>query len=618
MNAPTNDAGFEALLDYLQRSRGFDFTAYKSGGLMRRMQKRMQQVGVESFSAYLDYLEVHPEEFAQLFNSLLINVTAFFRDPPAWEMLAHDIVPQILKHKKAAEPIRVWSAGCASGEEAYSLAMALAEHLGTAALCERVKIYATDVDEDALNKARLAVYRPQDVAGVPPTHLEKYFEPVNNGYSFNKHLRRSVIFGRHDLIQDAPISRVDLLVCRNVLMYFHAEAQSRILARFHFALNDAGFLFLGKAEMLLTHSNLFTPVSLRRRIFAKVPKINLRDRLLILAQTGREESLENNLINHVRLREAAFETDPQAHCVVDHHGILLLANEAARKLFNLAVKDLGRPFQDLEVSYRPLELRSSIEQAYSQRSPVVIKEARWVDREGVTRFLDVQILPLFDLSGAPLGVKIIFSDVTRYRKLQDDLQQSHQELETAYEELQTSNEELQSTNEELETTNEELQSTNEELETMNEELQSSNEELRTINDELQLRTDELNQVNAFLESILTGLRAAVAVLDRNLTVQAWNHRAEDLWGLRTDEVQGKNFLNLDIGLPVDQLRQPIRACIAGESPHQEVSVPAMTRRGRKIDCQVTCSPLEGSSQDVRGVILLMEEKAPSADGEPSP
>jgi two-component system CheB/CheR fusion protein len=620
MSAPKNHDAFEALLDYLKRVRGFDFTAYKRAGLERRVQRRMQQVGINDYAAYVDYLEVHPEEFGHLFDSILINVTSFFRDDAAWDVLAKEIVPKIVEQKRPGEAVRIWSAGCASGEEAYTLAIVMAEQLGTANFPERVKIYATDVDEDALNRARAAIYPAEALSAVPPPLLEKYFERANsnNQYAFHKDLRRSVIFGRHDLIQDAPISRIDLLVCRNTLMYFNAETQSRILARFHFAVADSGYLFLGKAEMLLTHSNIFLPVNLKRRIFAKVPKVNLRDRLLVLAQTGREEGIENNLINHVRLREAAFETDPQAQMVLDANGTVTLINEQARGLFGVTVRDLGRPFQDLEISYRPIELRSLIEQAINQRHAAELKEARWPAPSGEARFFDVEALPLLDIAGTLLGVKLQFRDVTRYKQLQEELQQSNQELETAYEELQTSNEELQSTNEELETTNEELQSTNEELETMNEELQSSNEELRQINDELHLRTDELNQVNAFLESILTSLKGGVVVIDRDLQVQVWNNRSEDLWGVRPDEAHGKHFLNLDIGLPVQDLRQPIRACLAGEAAHEEVMLRARTRRGKDIDCLVICSPLLGATKEIRGVILLMEEKAVvHGDGEPA-
>jgi len=298
------NAQFEALLDYLKRSRGFDFTGYKRSSLMRRVLKRMQMVAIEDYGDYVDYLEVHPEEFAQLFNTILINVTAFFRDEPAWDYLTQDIIPKILAEKTDNDPVRVWSAGCASGEEAYTVAMLLAEALGSAAFRQRVKIYATDVDEEALVQARQAGYTDKDLQPIPSELREKYFELAGNRYIFRADLRRSIIFGRHDLVQDAPISRLDLLVCRNVLMYFNAETQARILARLHFALNDIGYLFLGKAEMLLTHANLFNPADLKHRIFTKTSKVNLRDRPTVLAQAGDAEAI-NHLGRQARLHDAA-------------------------------------------------------------------------------------------------------------------------------------------------------------------------------------------------------------------------------------------------------------------------------------------------------------------------
>lgn len=616
MSNDQENSEFAALLDYVKRSRGFDFTGYKRSSLMRRFTKRMQTVGIETYGNYLDYLEVHPEEFRLLFNTLLINVTSFFRDRSAWEHLSIEIIPRILAQKEAEEPIRVWSAGCASGEEAYTIAMILAQAVGIEQFRERVKIYATDVDEEALSHARQATYLSRDTSGLTATELGQFFEQTEKHYTFQKDLRRSVIFGRHDLIQDAPISKIDLLVCRNTIMYFNAETQSRILARFHFALKDGGFLFLGKAEMLLAHTNTFTPIDLKQRIFSKVPKLNFRDRLLIMAHTGNKEAVNYSSI-HVRLREAAFDAGPLARLIVDNNGMVAMVNERARLLFDITTRDVGRPLQDLEISYRPVELRSCIEQAYRDRRAVHLRDVEWYTTQGEKIHFDVQVAPLIDSNNNILGVSITFVDVTSYKRLQEELQHSNQELEMAYEELQstneeleTTNEELQSSNEELETTNEELQSTNEELETMNEELQSTNEELQTVNDELQRRTGELNQTNAFLEAILTSLQGGVVVVDQELMIQIWNHKAEDLWGLRTEEAIGLHLLNLDIGLPVQQLRQPIRACLLGElSISSDLLLNAINRRGKNIQCRVTCTSLIGSQGQIQGVILLMEEQA---------
>jgi two-component system CheB/CheR fusion protein len=604
---------FDALLEYLKQNRGFDFTGYKRASLTRRIHKRMQEVGVKTYAEFARLLEQNPAEFDQLCTTVLINVTAFFRDGVPWDELASTIVPRILENKRPDEPLRVWSAGCASGEEAYTLAIILADALGADAFRSRVKIYATDVDEHALTMARHATYDSKQVEGVPPDLLEKYFERQDGRYIFRKDLRRIVIFGRNDLVQDAPISRVDLLVCRNTLMYFNAATQAQILGRFHFALTDGGYLFLGRAETLLAHSESFAPVDLKRRIFTKVPRTNYRNRLLAMAAKQDETEPEESALEG-QLRDASWDTSPLAQIVVDANGRLVVANERARTLFNLGALDFGRPFQDLEISYRPTDLRSMIDQAHAGRKPLVVRNIEWPLRGGDIRWIDVQAAPLY-ASGQVAGVAISFDDVTAFQRLQRELEKSNAELEGAYEELQstneeleTTNEELQSTVEELETTNEELQSTNEELETMNEELQSTNEELTTINDELRRRSDELNDVNAFMQAVLASLRGGVVVLDTELRVEVWNEKAVDLWGVRADEVRGMHFMMLDIGLPVQMLTKAIRACLLGESERETLTIEAINRRGKPITCEVTCTPMwRASGDEVRGVILVMEE-----------
>jgi two-component system, chemotaxis family, CheB/CheR fusion protein len=596
----------EVLLEYLKRTRGFDFSGYKRTSLERRIRKRMEAVGVGDYSDYVDYLEVQQDEFPALFDTILINVTGFFRDPPAWDYYSSEVLPRLLEAIGSNDPIRVWCAGCASGEETYTMAMVLAEALGTKTYLERVKIYATEVDEDALNQARQASYAPADVEGIPAPLLERYFEQGDQRYSFRKDLRRSVIFGRNDLTQDAPISRIDLLTCRNTLMYFNAETQSRILNRFHFALNPWGFLFLGKSEMLITHTDLFRPINLKRRVFGKVHKPTLRDRLLTFSHPGPEFAAAPV----AELRDGAFESSGGARVLVDAEGHVVMVNAQARSLFGLSQADLGRPLKDLELSYRPVDLRSNLELAYNERRPVSIANVAATSTSGDPRTLDIHITPVSS-GERMLGASIVYSDTTRERRLEEELETSKRELGNAYEELQstveeleTTNEELQSTNEELETTNEELQSANEELETMNEELQSTNEELETINDELRERSLELNEVNAFLEAILSSLGVAVIVVDREQRVQIWNAESADLWGVRADEAHGKHLFGLDIGLPLDGVRGALRRVLGGSEERVDVNLEALNRRGRNVTVRVTLLPFGVQSDGVNGAILL--------------
>jgi two-component system CheB/CheR fusion protein len=603
-----DDASFDQLIEYIKSSRGFDFTGYKRPSLERRFEKRMQAARVEGYDAYRGHLEANPAEFAELFNTILINVTTFFRDPQAWDYLREDVVPRILEEAKERESIRVWSAGCASGEEAYSLAIVFAEAMPESEFRDRLKIYATDVDEEALTDGRHALYAASHLENVPDDLRERYFDRVEQRYAVRPELRRAVIFGRHDAVHDPPISRIDLLSSRNMLIYFTKEAQSQILTNFHFALRDSGFLFLGKSELMLARARLFTPFDVKRRVFEKVPGA-VGFRAGGAPKLEREAPADPGRV----MREVGFETAPIAQIIVDRAGDLTLANVQARTLFDLDPSDLGRPFKDLKVSYNPVELRSQIERAYRERHVVHIRDAEWEHPPGEKHVVDVQLAPLLAADGSYVGVGISFVDVTRYKRLQQEVEVSKRDVEIAYEELQstveeleTTNEELQSTNEELETTNEELQSTNEELETLNEEMQSTNEELETINDELGLRTDELAETNIFLESILRSLEAGVVVLDGELRVNAWNAAAAELWGLRADETEGQHLMNLDIGLPVDELRGPLRALLSGADTERVVVVDATNRRGRAIRCRVELSPLVGDGGPPRGVILFME------------
>ena len=591
-----SDDGLERLLQHLRTTRGFDFTGYKTSSLTRRIRKRMEAAHSATFDEYRRYLDATPDEFGELFNTILINVTGFFRDPDTWSRLTEAVIPQIAGEPDSDDPIRVWVAGCATGEEAFTIAILLCEALGDDAYRRRVKIYATDVDQEAITEARHGRYPKRKITeDVSEELVDRYFEPDGAYLMFRKDLRRTVIFGHHDLVQDPPISRIDLLSCRNTLMYFNHAAQARILANLRFALRPHGYLLLGQSEALATRNQEFSAVDLKSRIFRRTP-------------TRRERAVSDNPRPapptpavpdppHSDMRSLGFELGTSAQILLDMGGKLLAANHHARSLFGLSTRDIGRQVQDLELSYRPLELRSRLDALYAERHPVAVRGVDWLRGPEATWF-DVLLHPIISRAGVLEGSSVTFVDVTPQHRLQEELQGSRVQLETAYEELQ-------SAVEELETTNEELQSTNEELETTNEELQSTNEELETINDELRQRTIELNEINNFLEAILTSLNSAVVVVDRDVRIQVWNRHAQELWGLRPDEVEGEHLMNLDIGLPVERLHQPIRACLAGE-PAQPMTMPAVNRRGRAVNCVVRVTPLLGTDDDVIGVIVLMD------------
>ncbi|MFF3494927.1 CheR family methyltransferase [Streptomyces sp. NPDC002795] len=605
------DEELEELLGFLRDSRGFDFTGYKRSSLGRRIRKRMSDVGIDSYADYRDQLETNADEFSALFNTILINVTSVFRDADAWTYLQREVIPEVLSEHGPEDEIRVWSAGCSSGEEAYSLAIMFAEALGVEEAVNRVKIYGTDVDDEALRDARSGLYPAKSLEPLSDTLREKYFEQNGARYLFRSDLRRRVIFGRHDITRDAPISRLDLLVCRNALMYFNVEAQTQIIDRFHFALREGGFLFLGKAEMLLNDAERFDVVNMRQRVFRRragesaapyqPTPVKLR------ANLGGEMQ---HMARNRQLRDLILDASPGAAIAVDAEGAVVLINNHARTQFALTTNDIGRPFRDLEISYRPVELRSLIEQTTHERRTLRVNGAERRVGEDI-QFFDIVVQPLVGAGGMAAATHITFTDVTVATQLKAEVKQVREDLETAYEELQSTNEELETTNEELqssieelETTNEELQSTNEELETTNEELQSGNEELETMNEEMRIRSDELDETRAFLEGVLTSIAAAIVVLDKDLKVKSWNRGASDLWGLRQDETADKPFFGLDLGLPTQPLREGVEECVRSRKRADPVVIASVNRLGRSINCTVHCSPFDGHRG---GVVLLMEE-----------
>jgi two-component system CheB/CheR fusion protein len=554
----------------------------------------MEAVGVDTFPAYVDYLELHPAEFPQLFNLLLINVTGFFRDPAAWQAVGWQL-PSLVE-SGSDEQIRMWSAGCSSGEEPYTLAMVAAEALGVDTVLRRVKIFATDVDEEALTYARRATYSAKAIESVPTRLFEKYFLKVGSSYVFNHDLRRLVVFGLHDLVQDAPISRVDLLACRNTLMYFNANAQAEILKRLRFALKPTGLLCLGRAEMLEPHSDLFAAVDLKLRLFSRAAKsCPSRGSGAFRSEEVRRRSSPLTQGDAHSYFEAAFDANPTAQFVVEPGGTIALSNQRGSRLFRLSNKDIRRSFENLEFSNLSALLRASIERVRNEQRAIHLKEIAHKGTGRETAYLDVEIAPLTNAA-----VLVSFVDVTHGRRLQGELRHTLIEREAAVEQLH-------STIEELETTNEELQSTNDELETTNEELHSANEELETINDEIRRRSTELDEINAYHEAVIGSLRQSIAVLDDNLGVLTWSTKMEDLWGPRFAEVEGKNFLDLDMGLPLASLGVSLRSCLESGKEIEDL-VECTNRRGKTLKCKVVVTPLRAPRA---GVTNTLSERAPS-------
>jgi two-component system CheB/CheR fusion protein len=572
----------------------------------------MERVGAESFQSYHAFLEAHPQEFGELLNTVLINVTSFFREPDAWAALRTEVLPHLLADGRRQKSIRVWSVGCASGEEPYSIAMLFAEELGVPEFVRRVKIYATDLDEAALNLARHASYQPHQVEGVPPELLAKYFDRTSNHYLVSRELRKSVIFGRHNIVHDAPISRIDLLICRNILIYLETETQNTVLPRLHYALADNGYLFLGKAETQLARSRLFRPINMKHRLFQKVSQgwRRLPGGGVMLGSTPSAAEVPPL---QARLLDAIIDNTGAACLVVDERGILVFANTGARRLLEVGEADVGKPFQDLAVSYRPTELRTHIDETRRQGRSVRLEHQDFNRRQTEPMRITIDLTPLLGPDGKSYATLLNFTDTTKTFQLQraleatqESLETTVEELQSANEELETTNEELQSTNEELETTNEELQSTNEELETTNEELRSTNEELEAANEELRRQSDDATYYRTYAESVLGSIGLGIVVLDENGIIISWNRWNENTWGLREEQVVGLALTTLDIGLPVQALQVPINEAVTGSGP-SDLTLDAADRRGRSIRCRTRITPLQHGAQAKRGAVLTFED-----------
>ena len=453
----------------------------------------MFQLNLGGYAEYGEYIRKHPDEINQLLNTLLINVTEFFRDPPAWEILRHEILPSLLKNLRPGHSFRVWSAGCASGEEPYSVAILLAEHFGPRIQDYDIKIYATDIDEEALNTARRGEYSVDAVRRVRPEWRGKYFHGKGL-LRVNREIRRLVIFGRSNLAHDAPISHVDLLVCRNLLIYFDSELQKQILARLHYALEAEGVLFLGKSESQLTNSRLFRRLNSRWRIFERITSTaQNEDRVQPQPENNEQMPTEFN-----RSRQELEATRQQQRYLLEtiRIGVLSLNaddivvqnNSSALTICGLPPVNLaGKQLTDTDLFIRITDLAGHLHATRLNNESSRFESH--VKAGSEDRLIEITLRPVLDEQGQRSGTLIFLEDQTVQEKLQttvEELESTSEELQSANEELETTNEELQSTNEELETTNEELQSTNEELETTNEELQSLNEELETTNQELEV------------------------------------------------------------------------------------------------------------------------------------
>lgn len=450
---------FEALLTYLKHNRGYDLTGYKRSSLMRRFDYRMQSINIDTYQNYLRYLQTDSEEYLTLLNGVLINVTSFFRDRDTWHYLATEIIPRIIASKQPNEPIRVWSAGCATGQESYSLLILLAEALGLEACLQRVQCFATDVNATALRQAVQGIYSQQKIVGIPSELLERYFEHTETGYVFHQKLRPAVIFSRHDLTQDEPIPRIDLLICRNVLMYFTPETQDSILTRFHFALQNTGFLCLGKAEASMKSRQIFHLVDFRQRVYAKGLSPDLADLADLveppsITRSSHWKQISDPLKVQTHFWQTAFESNAVAQIAVDLSGHVISANQQANLLFGLTLEDWDHSFYKLEPG-KLIAAHTSVKTISHNHHPVILKDIEWKSARGI-QYFDVTITPVLNTKHHILGVLLTFIDTTRCKQLVEESECKNAELAKVTETLRATELELAAAHQEIQIFNQDI------------------------------------------------------------------------------------------------------------------------------------------------------------------
>jgi two-component system CheB/CheR fusion protein len=564
-------SSLEKALILLRTRTGHDFSLYKRTTLHRRVERRMGLHQINKLADYVRYLQENSQELDLLFKELLIGVTSFFRDPAAWQQLRLKALPALITNHPAGRPLRAWVAGCSTGEEAYSLAMMFKEAMEKLKPRKNfaVQIYATDLDRDAIDKARQGVFPENISADVSRERLSRFFIKEERGYRVRTEIREMVIFAPHNLIQDPPFTKLDLLSCRNLLIYLMPEIQKKLFPLFHYSLNPGGILFLGSAETVGTFTNLFATENGKSRIFRRIESampaeaIDFPSSFAPALPAGTEASAASKPqpnLQSLAERLVMQRYAPPSVLVNDQGNILYISGRTGKYLEAAAGKANWNIFAMAREGLR-YELTGAFQKALRQGGPVALHGLK-IGTDSGHRLVDITVEKIEEAEALRGLIMIVFTDVAapvesrapgqveksqvkshRLTELERELRQARAELQNLRDDIQTSQEELKSTNEEMQSTNEEMQSTNEELITSKEEMQSLNEELQTVNNELQGKVDELSRSNNDMKNLLNSTDIATLFLDKELRVRRFTTQATKIIKL----IPG------DVGRPITDL-----------------------------------------------------------------
>ncbi len=558
----------------LRNQTGHDFSQYKKNTIYRRIERRMGIHEIDKIPDYVRYLQENPNEIELLFKELLIGVTSFFRDPEAWESLKNEGIPLILASRPSGGNVRAWVAGCSTGEEAYSLAIVFREVLTTMKHTGNFKlqIFATDIDKNAVEKARAAIYPSNILADVSPDRIKQYFEKDDRGYKITREIRETIVFAPHNVIMDPPFSKLDILLCRNLLIYMEQDLQKKIMRLFHYSLNPGGILFLGSAETVGSNSQLFQSLDSKARFFRHLDQevrpesfdfsgsVNryFHDIPVIPSPSLKMIPVEPNL-KTISDRLLLQHFTPAAVLTNENGDILYINGRTGNYLEPAAGKANLNIFSMAREGIR-YELNLLFSTVLRQKGEIS-KKGVIFETNGKTKILDLTVKLIENPDSLKNMVMIVFADVaqkasdasgqlpladindSKLLSLKAELKGAKEEIITIREEMQTSEEELKSTNEEMQSANEEMQSTNEELTTSKEEMQSLNEELQTVNQELQSKVTDLSQANNDMKNLLNSTDIATLFLDEKLNIRRFTNRTASIIKL----------IATDVGRPVTDI-----------------------------------------------------------------
>ncbi|MDO8990417.1 MAG: chemotaxis protein CheB [Sideroxyarcus sp.] len=585
---PTAGSGISRILMLLRSGTGNDFSLYKKSTIGRRIERRMAQHNIEDTDIYARYLKENPAEVQLLFKELLINVTSFFRDADAFVTMKQDILPLLLKNKPENYVFRAWIAGCATGEEAYSIAILLRELMNEAGREFKTQIYSTDLDDDAIAVARAGIYPPNIAQDVTPERLRRFFIKEDAGYRVKKEIREMVVFATQNIIKDPPFTKLDLLSCRNLMIYLEPELQNRVIPAFHYALKPGGVLFLSPSESIGNHVELFTPLNRKWKFYQTTPSVASTRAVMSsgLSWTkdnpakGPDETMTKiKETDFAELtRRALLQSYAPASVVTNIKGDILFVHGDTGKYLRPAPGQASLNVIEMARDGLQMELRNAIQAALEKNMPALNREATF-GSNGDSHHVNFSVRPL-PVTGTSQSLLLVsFQDVAgakpekqvatasaakgksargktatvsaeqhRIDELERDLAYTKENLHATIEEQQASNEELKSTNEEMQSTNEELQSTNEELETSKEELQSVNEELVTVNAELQNKIEQLAGMQNDMKNLLDNINIGTIFLNDTLCIKRFTREA----------VQVYRLVASDVGRPLADIKSNIR------------------------------------------------------------